>query len=367
MKKRKRYTYFFVFAILITFYFSFFYMERTEIGDVDILLVVGIDKNDEGYQLTALYNKNGGVDEATGGAKVIEGTGSSIYAAYNNMVTRNIKNISIAHATHYILSEEVAKSGVRECFDFIQREQTAKMNATVYLLQNSSVNEYMKKTVENESSFMDDLRAISNRQLDELKEVDNTISDIVRFLSKENQTFFIPYLVNNEDELYVGGYGAIKDNIFVTYLDTDQSRTLDFVRNRTRTYPVYLDNQVCLEITDSSVNRKVKIKNGNVEVDVNATFESDVKEVTSTDDVFEEYYIERLEQMQNYYMEQQMQNLLQVAAENKIDVLDILEGLRVSYTNDWDTVSKHWNKYVSNILYHYNISSQAAQSYVCDN
>ena len=62
-----------------------------------------------------------------------------------------------------------------------------------------------------------------------------------------------------------------------------------------------------------------------------------------------------------------MQNLLQVASENKIDVLDILEGLRVSYTNDWDTVSKHWNKYVSNILYHYNISSQAAQSYVCDN
>ena len=80
--KRNKYLWYYVAATLVVLYISFFYMERTEISDVDVVRVLGIDYKDGEYTLTALYNQNGGADEATSGVILIEGSGASVYEAY---------------------------------------------------------------------------------------------------------------------------------------------------------------------------------------------------------------------------------------------------------------------------------------------
>lgn len=364
MEKRKRYTWFFVGFILIVFYISFFYMERTEISDIDILLVVGIDKEEDGYHVSGLYNKNGGVDESTGGTKLIDGRGTTFYEAYQDLIQKNKKSVSIAHASYFIFGEGAAKAGMSQCLDYIEREQTVKMDALVYLLKDSSVYDFMKKSIEDQVQFSDDLNAISEKQVDERKVVDNTVSKVGEKLLGHEQNLFIPYLVSEEDYLYLNGYGVLKEDSLIAFLDREQSMTLDFLRNRLRSYPIYLDTQVGLEITDSEVHSEVKIVNGTLQVQLNIQFESDIKEVTSTDHVYEDYYVKQLEYQQNEYMVNQIKDLLLVSEEYQLDVIDVADKIRTTYTEDWDTISSKWDYYLSNISYQYIIKSQTAQSYV---
>ena len=364
MVKRKRYTWFFILVVLAVFYISFMYMERTEISDIDILLVVGIDKVDNEYRVSGLYNKNGGVDKASDGAKIIEGRGRSFYEAYNDLEQKNLKNVSIAHTTFYIFGEGAAREGMSQCLDFIEREQTVKTNALIYLYEGESVNELMKKSVKQKNQLNEDLNGISQKQMDQLKVVDNTVNEVTEFLERDNYNIFIPYLTMDDDQIYINGYGVIKDDELVTFLDRNNSITLDFIRNRVRTYPIYLENQVGLQITDSQVSSNVKIVNGAIKVIMNVLFESDVKEVTSTDHVFESYYMNQLEKQQNQYMKDQIENLIDVAKEYQLDITNSSEKIRNTYINDWETISSHWNKYFSNIIYDYRIESQTGQSYV---
>lgn len=364
MQKRKQYTWYFIAVVLLVFYISFFYMERTEINDVDLLLVVGIDKEAEGYHVSAIYNKDGGTDDATGGAQVIDGRGATFYEAYQDLVQKNLKSVSIAHTTFFIFGEGAAKSGMSQCLDYIEREQTVKMDAIVYLLKDMSVYDFMQKTIEDETQFSEELNAINEKQLDEKKVVDNTIGKVTEKLEDNTQNLFVPYLVSDEDYLYLNGYGVIKDDSLVAFLDREQSMTLDFLRNRLRTYPIYLSDGIGLEITDSNVAREVQLVNGALTVRLNINFESDIKEVTTEDSVYEDYYVQQLIYLQNEYMSEQIANLLKVSEEYKFDVVEIGKLIRNTYINDWNSISSDWNYYLSNISYQYSITSQTAQSYV---
>ncbi len=364
MNRNKRYTWYYVVVVVLVFYISFFFLERKEISDVDILLVVGVDKEVDGYRITGLYNKNGGSDESSGGTQLMEGKGVSFYAAYNDMVQKNQKNVSIAHNSFYIFSEAAAKGSMKECLDFIGRDQTVKMNANIYLYQGGTLNSLLKKSIENKMQLQDVLKGISAKREDELKKVDNTINYVNEMLEEEGKVIYLPYLVMNQKNIYVNGYGAIKEDRLVLFLDEQQSLTLDFLRNRVRTYPVYLKNQVNVEITDSQVRNEVKISNGNIIFTIHVWLESEIREVTSNDHVFVDYYMNQIRNLQNSYMAYQITDLIQSTKSYKLDVVGASDLLRTTYNNDWETISSDWNNFFSKISYQYIIESQTAQSFV---
>lgn len=364
MEKRKRYTWFFVAVILLVFYISFFYMERTEISDVDLLLVVGIDKTDTGIRVTGLYKKNGGVEEATGGTKLIDGEGQTFYEAFQELQKKNLKSVSIAHATYFIFDEAAAKAGMTECLDYIERDQTVKMDAMVYILKDDNVGDFMKKSIEQETQLSQDLNAISEKQVDNIKKVDNNIVKIMEHLEKESNQLFIPYLVSSGENLYVNGYGVIQNDSLVTMLTHDQSLTLDLLRNRLRSYPIYLNHEIGLEITDSWVGSDVTIVNGGLQVNLMVDFSTDIMEVTNGDHVYEDYYINQIVELQNRYIAEKLTELFTVAEQYHLDLVDVAGMIQNNYRMDWETIVSNWPYYFSNIQYHYNITSQAAQSYV---
>lgn len=367
MKKKKRYTWFYVIIVLFVFYFSFFYMERTEISDIDILLVLGIDQIEGGYEVTGLYNKNGGVDEATGGTKLIHGTGRTFYEAYNDLKQKNLKQVSIAHTTFYLFGEGATQSGMTQCLDYIERDQTVKMNAMIYMIRNETVRDFMQRSVDAKNQLNEQLNSISEKQFDDLTLVDNTIGRITESLAEQYNSLFIPYLSTEDEDIYVNGYAIIKHDQLIGYLNREESMTLDFLRNRARTYPIYLEQGVGLEITDSNVNSRVSIVNGKIVVHMEITFETDVKEVATVDQVYEDYYVNRLITQQNKYMSKQIDHMIHLANQYHLDLIDVTNQIRTAYVKDWDTISSNWNYYFSNITYEYNINSQAAQSYVVGN
>ena len=102
---KARNCWFYIAIALLTLYICFFYMERTEIGDVDIVRVLGIDYEGGRYRVSALYNNNGEAEAEEGSIMLVDGRGGSVYEAFNEMVRKNKRDISIAHTTYYLLRD----------------------------------------------------------------------------------------------------------------------------------------------------------------------------------------------------------------------------------------------------------------------
>ena len=238
------------------------------------------------------------------------------------------------------------------------------MNAQVLLYSEGNVNEFMKKSLDDETFLQDDLAAIDEKQLYTKKKVDNTIADVVSVLDDNEENLLLPYLVYNDKELFIDGYGVFQGDKLKLYLDTKTSTAVDFFRNRLRTYPIYLKNSVGVMVTDSKVSKKLEIVNGIIQVNVQIYFQSDIKEVRDQEAVYQTYYINQIESLQNEYVREMLKNLVDLTKEYHVDLLELKKEARKQYTKDWDSISSKWDRNFEKMNYKYNISSQAAQSYV---
>lgn len=363
-KTKQTYTWIYLLFILGVFYLCFFKMERTEIGDIDIVRVLGIDYRDNKFVLTALFNQNGGADTASEGIRVIDGTGTTVYEAYENLKRKNKRNVSIAHTTYYIVSDQTARSGLLKCMDFIARDQTVKMNAMIYVMLTEDINLFIKDSVNQELFIHDDLAAIKEKQMDQQKRVDNTISQVLNELKNPYSNLLLPYLAYQEGALFINGYAVFREDTLYSYMDYETSLAIDLFRERLRTCPLYLNNSTAVEIMDYDVTKTAKIVNGELYIQIAVDFASDIKEANEAEEVYQGYQLEQWNREQNAYVQKILEHIVLQAKTNQLDLLGIGYEVRNQLSRDWETLHNNWEYHFNNTLYDYKITSRIGKNYI---
>lgn len=102
-----------------------------EINELALVLSVALDKNDDGFKVTAqmakpeTYSKTpsggGGGTEKEKPFWIISGTGKTIFDAVRNMASISSRRIVWSHIKVIIIGEELAKNDIQEIFDFFSR------------------------------------------------------------------------------------------------------------------------------------------------------------------------------------------------------------------------------------------------------
>lgn len=345
-------------------YLCFYNMERSEIGDVDIIRTIGIDEKDGVYTISGIYSELGGSDASIGGLRLISGMGNSIYEAYEDMKLRNQKDLTIAHTSFYLLSDSTAKAGLEAALDFIVRDHSAKMSASVYIYETGNVKQFMADSIDKESEIHESLAAIHEKQLIRLTKMDNSLNYIVSAMYDEYSSILIPYLAYDGEHPVLNGYAVFKDDSLYSYLDNDISLGVDLLRNRLRKCPVYLDNNIGIEITDYHVSKKASVVNGNIQVTLGVNFESDIREVPTKDEVFEEYYLTYLNKQQNEYIVSVVNKTVQYMMDNQVDLIGVSDTIRSGLIQEWDTIAGNWRSYFRNIDYEFDVVSKIGKNYI---
>ncbi len=376
-EKSNRKTRWFKVVIKVVFFFSlpFFLggcthdMSRKEIDEIDLALVVAIDYENGEYTISALHSSGGGADPEAGAGgsgkeEVAKGTGKSAYEALEELKLKNKKAISLAQAGSFLIGEGAAKQGINQSLDFLARDETIKMEALIYVIKGKKAADFIQEGIKNKQTIHEDLEAMKQKQQEILTRNDNSMVNILNDMKQTDSCVLVPYLIADKSGYLIDGYAVFNQLKLVDYLDHETSDGVNFIRNIMRSYPIYLDREIGLYISYTNTKLKTKLKNQQVTVTITVSFESMLKEVLTTKDVFTKEELERLTRDQNNYIKAIIEKPVKYSLENGLDILNLARLVENQNYTQWKSIEKSWANEISDIKYQYKVQSRISKSFL---
>lgn len=130
--------YFIIFAILIIIMLpSTLYMQSDK-DDTIIITTIGIDKEDSGYNITALAVIPKGSNDINSNLEVFNANGDTISQALDTISLDTGKKIGLAHCDCIILSQDVLNENITKLMDYFIRTGNITTNATLIATDNKA-------------------------------------------------------------------------------------------------------------------------------------------------------------------------------------------------------------------------------------
>ncbi len=346
-------------------------MNREEIDEIDLVLVLGIDYDDGEYNLSALYSTGGGADSEEGAGpgeeQVVKGRGMTAYEALEDLKLKNKKNITLAQAGSFLIGEEAAKQGIDRALDFLKRDETIKMEALVYIIKERKASDFIEEGIKNKQTIHEDLEAMEQKQKALLTRNDNTFVNILNDMEQSYSSVLIPYLIGEKSGLLIEGYAVFDELKLVDYLDRDTSDGVNFFRNIMRSFPIYLDNEVSLAVSYTKTKLKANLINNNIILTVRIDFETMLKEIITKENIFTQDELLRLTDAQNAYVIAILEKPVEYSKRNGMDILNLARIVENQNVSGWKGIEGDWDTMISNIEYQYQVRSQITKSFILGN
>lgn len=347
-------------------------MNRREIDELDMALVLGIDYKTGQYILSALYSPGssstaeGGEEEGggKGSEELASGSGKSAFLALQDLKEKNKKALTLAQTGTFLIGEDAAKAGLWPCIDFLQRDETIKMESLIYVIKGMSAEEFIKLGQENKKTIHEDLEAIKQKQQEMLTRNDNTMVNILNDCRQSLSCVMIPYMTADESGYRIEGYAVFDNYTLRDYLDAKTSDGVNFFRNLVRSYTIDLDQKAGLLVTYTRTKIKADLNENTVNVKVMVDFESMIREVLTDKDIFTSEQLSRLTEEQNNYIRDILERPVKYSTENGLDILNLARVVENQNVAGWKKVEGNWRELISQINYSYEIKSKVSKAFM---
>lgn len=349
-------------------------MSRKEIDEIDLILVLGMDYKDGEFVLSALYSPGSGEGGSGGGGDKSEsdqgseqlatGKGKTAYEALRDLGKRNKKAISLAQTGTFLIGEDAAKQGLSKCLDFLSRDETIKMESLIYVTKGMSASDFIKIGQENRKTIHEDLEAMKQKQREVLTRNDNTMVNILNEMKQTLSCVMIPYMTANDSGYLIEGYTVFDKLAFKDYLDQETSDGVNFFRNLVKTYPIYLDDQIGLQITYTSTKIKADLRKRKITITIKVSFETMIKEMLTDNNVLSLEKLEQMTSQQNDYIRNILMKPVEYSVRNGLDILNLARVVENQNVSAWREVKEDWPQLISEINYHYELQSRISKSFI---
>jgi len=349
-----------------------FDINRKEIDETDMVLVLGIDYSNGQYKLTALYSpgsgtgSEGGEKEGGGesGEELASGSGTSAFLALQDLKAKNKKALTLAQTGTFLIGDGAARQGLWPCIDFLQRDETIKMESLIFITKGMSAEDFIIFGQENKKTVHEDLEAIKQKQLQMLTRNDNTMVNILNDCKQNLSCVMIPYMTADESGYRIEGYAVFNNYVLKDYLDTQTSDGVNFFRNLVRSYTISIDKKAGLLVTFSRTKLKADLDEKNINVKVSVNFESMIKEVLSDTDIFSTEELEKLTQEQNEYIRKILEKPVKYSIDNGLDILNLARIVENQNVAGWKDIESSWSELLPHIKYSYEIKSKVSKAFM---
>ena len=343
-------------------------MNREEIDEINLVLVLGIDYSDGEYTLSALYSTGAGADPekgaGSGAEDVAKGKGKTPYEALENLKLRDKKAITLAQTGSFLIGDEAGKQGLDRSLDFLSRDETIKMEALIYIIKDRKASEFIEEGIENKQSIHEDLEAIEQKQQEILTRNDNTVVNILNDMKQTYSSVLIPYLISEKTGFLIEGYAVFDELKLKDYLDEDTSNGVNFIKNIMRSYPIYLEDQVGLLVSYTHTKLNADLKNKKITVTIKVNFETMIKEVITEENIFTSEELIKLTDAQNNYIKAILEKPVNYSIAKGLDILHLARLVENQNFNDWKGMEGDWSEKISDIKYEFKLKSRITKSFL---
>lgn len=366
-----------VLLIILTFFLCSLYgcsydMNRREIDEIDMALVLGIDFKEGQYLLSVLYSPGSGSgseggekqDSGGGAEELASGSGPSAYLALQDLKEKNKKALTLAQTGTFLIGEDAAELGIWPCIDFLSRDETIKMESLIFITKGMSAEDFIKIGQENKKTIHEDLEAIKQKQKEKLTRNDNTMVNIINDCKQTLSCVMIPYMTADESGYKIEGYAVFNNYVLRDYLDSETSDGVNFFRNLVRSYTIPLNKEVGLQVTFTKTRIKAELVDKAIAIKVKVNYETMIKEVLTDTDIFTPDQLNKLTQDQNQYIRNILEKSVKYSIDNGLDILNLARVVENQNVSGWKNIENSWPELISEIEYNYEIKSKVSKAFL---
>jgi len=273
-----------------------------ELNDMALTSAIGIDKALDGYQLTAQIintqnNKN--TNSITSQITIYTSEGQTIQEALRLMLLESPKRLFIEHLNILVISEDVAKDGIKDILDFFFRDAESLNQFYVLVARDYTALDILK--------IITPLESISSSNIKDRLTTDNkylgitelvTFEELINMYLNNNIEIAIPSItikgnVNEGDKnqnieesesearIFLSNTAIFKDDKLLDYLEQEEDIALNFITNKLQntiiTYKCDDDSYATIEIIGAKT--KIKTNKNNLEITIEVSGRGNISEI----------------------------------------------------------------------------------------
>lgn len=378
MKKRLK-----LFSILFFMMITSGCWSNHDLADLSLVVGIAIDKTDTGeFELTVQIVKPGAIKPSgdTSGKNDayvdVSASGESMFDASKNLLALVNRRLYYAHVQLYILSEEIAKSGISEVFDVIERRADSRRRTLVLISRGIKA-----KTLLGSKSKLESIPAT---HITEELEVSDTTSEsfkieMIRILEEavnKGNDIVLPVLYNStsssnptQEDFPLRGAAVFKKDKLAGYLDPIQTMGYSFASGKVKSADLEIPNpmekgrKVAIEVTHMESRLIAEIKNGQPYLGVKVAAKGEITEQHGGGDLTDDYVISTLETEAEKEIAGRIQDMLRIVQkEYHSDILGFNDKLYKNHHREWEKMVDHWEDIYSRTPINVNVEFEMRKS-----
>lgn len=326
-----------------------------EVDKLAIVSGVAVDKDGDDRMIITAEMVNMQQDQKQAKLKPVymQAVGKTFFDAARSMIALQGKSLFWGHAKVVIISEDIAKEGLANVLDFINRDAETRSDMWVLLSRERTASDIFNAAPEMESilSFQIDDAMRAQKSISKYPNIE--LYKLIDDLESKKIATTIPTIrlieFNGKATPYITGAAVLKRDKLLGYLSEIEAKCLLWMKNELRG-GVYVvsdigekHTNVVLEIKRSKTRIKPEVIDGKPNFKVDLKIEVNVGEIMGSDDVISEKGRAALKNAAEKQIKRDLNNLIEKAQkEYKIDFLGFGEKLNRSMPKVWKSVEKQW-------------------------
>ena len=390
-------------------------IDRNELTDLVFPGVVAIDKDDgngEGVLITISQKEIEKQQSESKGSKSngedgssetdnIQSSGISVFDAERNLTSYSHKDIFWGQNEYLIIGEEAARDGIGKFLDFFISNHETRLSTVVLITQGGTGNELLTQFGNTDRQITDNIRNLFNNDgpLSYVKEI--SLLELAQCLGCKLTEAVVPAVrlvedpTNQKDQqenskndsnseaggesqsssqnkklLQMDSFAVFKGFKLIGYLSENEARAINWLSNDIRSGVIIVkdfeDKPLSLEVTQSKVKIKPKIKDNVPSIEIKLQFASNIAELKSKRNVFTEKELTYLEGQQTKIVKDQILAALDYSKKNNVDIFKFAKRLYQFKPVKWEKIKDNWEEIYPTLKIDVNVSSKINRTYLIE-
>lgn len=347
-----------------------------EVDKFSIVAGVAVDKGQKNqYQLTAeIIQVSAGKDSKMSSTTVTM-EGKTIFDAARNIISLSGKRLYWSHAKVIILSKEIASEGVSNAIEWYIRDSETREDVYILISDGESAKELFEgqETTENIKSFTLGEMIENQKSLSKAP-----ITDILKYKIESKTkgiSTIIPaaHLKKMDGKIIpqIMGSAIIKNNKLVGFLDGEETKDLNFIRNEVKGGILVEEMQandgtslVSLEIFKSKTKATPVVNGEDIEINLDIVTTVAIDEIQGTENILDEEERKELEQSAEATLKERIESLIRkIQSDYVADIFGFGAKLREDKVQVWNSVD-NWEEVFKDLKVNVNTRVQIKNSAV---
>lgn len=353
---------------------------RRELNDLAIAAAIGVDIKDNKYVLSAQIINPSAIAAKKGGGEAtpvvtFRETGSTIMEGFRRMITQMPREVYFAHLRVLVISEELARNGIKEILDFFARYYEFRTDFYIILAKNTKAEQILnvltpiEKIPGNElfSSLEKSQKVWAPTHAVKINElVSKLISSSNRAVLTGVEKIGDPVTGETLDnfkkshlatKLQYKSIGVFKEDRLIGWLNEEESRGFNYIMNNVErtvaALPCPNGGKLSVNVVRSKTDVKGEMRNGNPQIRVKVYMERDIGEVACDIDLTKTETIDELDKAGDKLLKEVITKAIQAAQKKfKSDIFGFGEAIHRASPKDWKKLKPKWEQEFPNMPVH---------------